>query len=427
MAALAGPTPNRPPTVSLTSPISGASSTAPASVTLSANASDSDGSIAKVEFYNGTTLINTDTTAPYRYDGTGVAADSYTLTAKATDNLGVVTTSAPVSITVSPPPNVAPTVSPPPNVAPTVSMTGPADGSSYTAPANITLSANAADSDGSITAVEVYNGATLIGSVTTPPYATTWSNVPLGNYSVRARAVDNQGAATYSNTIAVNVNAVVASGVYYLYADHLNTPRMITDTSNKVVWRWDSDPFGADAANEDPDGDGTKFRYNPRFPGQYFDRETGLHYNYFRDYEPGTGRYVQSDPIGLEGGLNTYAYVGGNPVSYTDPFGLLFGGTTISAGMRGISTGTAIDVGFGSVKGSILDGGCYAKCKTQEALTVGTCGSSGASIVGSVGGIIFWAAGLRIGATIGGEIGALACGEALDFKCEEKCKKCDFP
>lgn len=68
----------------------------------------------------------------------------------------------------------------------------------------------------------------------------------------------------------------VAAGVYYVYADHLNTPRVITDGSNKVVWRWDSDPFGADAANEDPDGDGAKFRYNLRFPGQYFDRETGL-------------------------------------------------------------------------------------------------------------------------------------------------------
>jgi RHS repeat-associated protein len=114
----------------------------------------------------------------------------------------------------------------------------------------------------------------------------------------------------------------VAAGVYYIYADHLNTPRVITDGTNKVVWRWDSDPFGADAANEDPDGDGAKFRYNLRFPGQYYDRETGLHYNYFRDYEPGTGRYVQSDPIGLAGGLNVYAYLDGNPLSYVDPLGL---------------------------------------------------------------------------------------------------------
>lgn len=217
---------------------------------------------------------------------------------------------------------------PPANVLPTVSMTGPADGSSYPAPASITLSANASDSDGSIAAVEFYNGASLIGSTPTAPYAFTWSNVPVGNYSVRARAVDNLGGATYSNTLAVNViipPPPASASLYYLYADHLNTPRVATDSTNKVVWRWDSDAFGTSTANEDPDGDGVKFTYNPRFPGQYFDKETGLHYNYFRDYEPGTGRYVQSDPIGLAGGLNTYGYVGGNPLSFTDPAGLQAG------------------------------------------------------------------------------------------------------
>ena len=100
-----------------------------------------------------------------------------------------------------------------------------------------------------------------------------------------------------------------------------------------MVWRWDSTPFGDTLPKEDPDGDGQALRFNLRFPGQYFDTETGLHYNYFRDYDPATGCYVQSDPIGLRGGLNTYAYVGGNPVVSADPLGLiLWKGTMTSTG-----------------------------------------------------------------------------------------------
>jgi RHS repeat-associated protein len=74
--------------------------------------------------------------------------------------------------------------------------------------------------------------------------------------------------------------------------------------------------------NEDPDGDGVAFDFPMRFPGQYFDRETNLAYNYFRDYSPDVGRYVESDPIGLDGGLNTYGYVGSSPMAWIDPDGL---------------------------------------------------------------------------------------------------------
>lgn len=114
--------------------------------------------------------------------------------------------------------------------------------------------------------------------------------------------------------------------LFYIHTDHLNTPRRISKPSdNIVVWRWDSDPFGTSAVNEDPDGNATLFFYNLRFPGQYFDAETGLHYNYFRDYDPATGRYPQSDPIGLNGGLNTYAYLDSDPLSSVDPLGLMPG------------------------------------------------------------------------------------------------------
>ncbi|MEO1248060.1 MAG: RHS repeat-associated core domain-containing protein, partial [Pseudomonadota bacterium] len=117
------------------------------------------------------------------------------------------------------------------------------------------------------------------------------------------------------------VAVIVGSDVHYVHTDHLGTPRAITD-SGVVIWRWESDPFGATAAQEDPDGDLVDFTYNLRFPGQYYDDETGLHYNYFRTYDPSTGRYLESDPIGLAAGPNTYAYADGAPNLYSDPLGL---------------------------------------------------------------------------------------------------------
>jgi RHS repeat-associated protein len=117
-------------------------------------------------------------------------------------------------------------------------------------------------------------------------------------------------------------STITTVGTYFVHTDHLGTPRSVSNDAQTVVWRWDSGPFGHSAPNEDPDGNSKPFVLNLRFPGQYFDAESALNYNYFRDYDPSTGRYVESDPIGLSGGLNSFAYVGGNPVSNTDPTGL---------------------------------------------------------------------------------------------------------
>ncbi|NYZ70408.1 RHS repeat-associated core domain-containing protein, partial [Endozoicomonas sp. SM1973] len=103
--------------------------------------------------------------------------------------------------------------------------------------------------------------------------------------------------------------------ITYLHSDHLNTPRLATNQQKQTLWSWVSDAFGVGEANEDVDGNGQKTVVSLRFPGQLADAESGLFYNYFRDYDPTLGRYIESDPIGLEGGLNTYGYAYQNPLS----------------------------------------------------------------------------------------------------------------
>jgi RHS repeat-associated protein len=110
--------------------------------------------------------------------------------------------------------------------------------------------------------------------------------------------------------------------IFYVHTDQLNAPRKITRPSdNKLAWRWDPNAFGVGTPNQNPASLGT-FVYNLRYPGQYFQSETSLNYNYARDYDPSTGRYVEADPIGLAGGsLSMYAYANANPVSVIDPSG----------------------------------------------------------------------------------------------------------
>ena len=119
--------------------------------------------------------------------------------------------------------------------------------------------------------------------------------------------------------LSIGWAAQALAGVYFIHADHLGTPRVVSDQAGTVVWKADYDAFGKATLTTNV------YALNLRFPGQYFDAETNLHYNYFRDYDPTVGRYLQSDPLGLEGGINTYVYGGNNPIRYTDPEGLFFG------------------------------------------------------------------------------------------------------
>jgi len=160
--------------------------------------------------------------------------------------------------------------------------------------------------------------------------------------------------------------------IYYAHTDQLNTPRQVTRPSdNAAMWTWNSDPFGTDAANSNPAGMGT-FTYNLRFAGQAFDGQAGLHYNYFRDFDPATGRYTESDPIGLKGGLNTYAYVGSTPAMNVDPTGMF--SLAISAVTRYTSDG---DANPGKTRGYLPAKDVHCTCtRCKNTWTLSECSAS---------------------------------------------------
>ncbi|MES9993849.1 MAG: DUF2235 domain-containing protein, partial [Candidatus Thiodiazotropha sp.] len=114
-----------------------------------------------------------------------------------------------------------------------------------------------------------------------------------------------------------------AGKIYTIHNNHLGAPVAVSDTTGRIVWRAHYAPFGRAHIEDDPDGDQTAFQLNLRLPGQYEDTETGLYYNYYRYYDPESGRYLSSDPLDLNAGMNTYAYAANDPVRNIDPTGLL--------------------------------------------------------------------------------------------------------
>lgn len=193
--------PKGTPVVAITSPAANAVFVAPATVPLAASASVSGATLAKVEFLRNGSLLATDTSSPYTYAWTGVAAGTYTLTARAWDSAGGSTTSAPVPVTVNA------------NAPPGVAMTAPAPGTVLTAPATIGLAAHATDADGGVAKVEFFRGTTRIATDTTAPYAHAWTGVGGGTYSLTARATDDKGAATTSAAVTVVVNRPPATAI----------------------------------------------------------------------------------------------------------------------------------------------------------------------------------------------------------------------
>jgi RHS repeat-associated protein len=150
----------------------------------------------------------------------------------------------------------------------------------------------------------------------------TWN--PLGTYDLDSAStiVLTDAADGYVIADAIRLVQVGApppagpTGIFYVHTDHLGTPKVVTDAAQGIAWAADYLPYGEAQVTAEA------VRLNVRFPGQYFDAETGLHYNHHRDYNPILARYIESDPIGLNGGLNTYTYVLNNPLNFIDPLGL---------------------------------------------------------------------------------------------------------
>ena len=186
---------NPPPAVSLTAPASGRTYAAPATINLAATASDTNGSVTKVEFLAGGTVVGIDTASPYAATWSNVPAGAYALTAKATDNGGATTTSTVRTVTVVN------------NTPPQVALTAPVAGQSSAFGAPITLAATASDAEGTIAQVEFFAGTTLIFTDYAAPYAFTWSSGAVGPHTITARATDNLGATTTSSAVGVTVTA----------------------------------------------------------------------------------------------------------------------------------------------------------------------------------------------------------------------------
>jgi len=183
------------PVVSITSPANGSSFTAGSTITLNASASETNGTIAQVQFYNGSSLLGTDTSSPYSFTWGNVPAGTYSITAKATDANGVSTTSGAITVSVTSP------------SSPTVSITSPANGSSYTAGSNLSITANASETNGTISQLQFYNGSTLLGTDTSSPYSYAWNNIAAGNYTITAKATDANGVSTMSGAITISVTS----------------------------------------------------------------------------------------------------------------------------------------------------------------------------------------------------------------------------
>ena len=300
------------PTVSIDSPANGAQFAAQSTITLAARALAGPNPIKRMDYYNGSTLLQSVSDGTTALTWPNVPAGIYTITAVATDSANVSTRSAPVTIHVGNPLFG--------------SITSPADGSVFTAPAAVNLTASASTGPtATIAHVDYYQGSTLVGTSTTAPYSFSATSLAAGYYQFTAKIFDSTGATTTTAPVTVQVATLAANGAAtttttYLLTDVAGSPILATDASGNVLWRESYKPFGERTANAKTAGANRQF-----FHGKAADPESGLSYFGARYYDPVIGRFMGPDERGFQEGdiqsFGLYAYGANNPYRYRDPDG----------------------------------------------------------------------------------------------------------
>lgn len=215
------------PIIAITIPENTSSLLAPSSINILADASDKDGTIAKVEFFAGSEKLGEDITSPFVFAWNNIEQGRYNITAKATDNSGLTAISSELEITV-----YAPVIA----SVPQVNITSPVSKATFTALAATTITATATNAEGEIIKVEFFAGNKKLGEDSTKPYSVFWNNITSGTYELTARATNNAGISTISDKVEIIVNNPVITSNSYNYTAYPNPfKQLVTIAFNGVA------------------------------------------------------------------------------------------------------------------------------------------------------------------------------------------------